>query len=360
MKKIFIVFPLLLTAALTFLAGVLFGDTVGARLSNLPFFRKFDLLTPRAPIVINTKEEVRVSDGEDVVAAANRVKSKLSAVFTYDGKTAELLGNAVNVSSEGVFATIGSILGGVNVNSLYVKVGDDNLIKISSIVRDPATNVVMLKAAKANSQPASFAVSKDIQSARRVVLVGQLLRSKDYYFAASFVSSSEALTSVASSDRPTRTFGLQQVPGLIPGQVVINLSGDVLGMWDGTNIIPSDILQNISVNYFAHGGNSVVRPFFGFYYHSLTSVESKVRGVPLGAEVVRPLEVPSAVAVGSPAEKGGLRAGDIITSISGTVITEDVLLERLLEKVGVGDEVQLTVVRGTDTINVTIIAGELK
>jgi putative serine protease PepD len=65
----------------------------------------------------------------------------------------------------------------------------------------------------------------------------------------------------------------------------------------------------------------------------------------------------SSVASGGPAEQAGLRAGDVITAIGGTAIGDSTDLVAAIASHHPGDEVKLTVKRGSQTLHPTVTLG---
>jgi S1-C subfamily serine protease len=66
----------------------------------------------------------------------------------------------------------------------------------------------------------------------------------------------------------------------------------------------------------------------------------------------------TAVAPGSPAEKAGVKQGDLITAIDGTTIQDESDLARVISRHKPGDKVSLTVVRGSAEVTLDVILGE--
>jgi S1-C subfamily serine protease len=63
------------------------------------------------------------------------------------------------------------------------------------------------------------------------------------------------------------------------------------------------------------------------------------------------------VASGSPADKAGLKANDVITAVDGTAITTNGQLVQLIQVKAPGTQVQITYYRGTSKSTVTVTLG---
>ncbi|HXY18141.1 MAG TPA: PDZ domain-containing protein, partial [Candidatus Nitrosopolaris sp.] len=64
-----------------------------------------------------------------------------------------------------------------------------------------------------------------------------------------------------------------------------------------------------------------------------------------------------AIVAGSPADKAGLKEGDIITKVNSTAIDNTHSLTGVLAQFNPGDQVTLTVIRGGKTMNIQATLG---
>lgn len=132
------------------------------------------------------------------------------------------------------------------------------------------------------------------------------------------------------------------------GGPLLNLFGEVVGVNFATtsgadNIsfaLPIDIVAQRVSEYKQYG--KFRTPYLGVNYRMVLAQEAEFYNVEPGALV-------RTVAKDSPAEKSGLRVGDIITKINGKVVTTS--LAATLSRSNVGDEISITVVRTSITGN---------
>lgn len=355
MKKRQIFFIIVIAVLLTEIINIFFGSFFSAKISTWSFVKKHDLLRPNAPIVIHTTEQVRVSDTQDTLVAYNKAKSKVSAVLFVDGEKTQVLTTAINISGDGVFMASKTVLANIPVEKLAIKTYSGDVAKVKTMVVDAASNIAMLQAPFKNVPPASFADSVSVTSGTRLIQLAAI-DTGDPLFYAGFAAGNEKISGTVNATTSNRSLAVDFHATV--GHIVVNLDGDIVGLGDGSVIIPADVLKNVSANYFAHGGN-ILRASFGFYYTPLSQAISTLRSLPVGVEVVRLGDTPQAVTA-SPAGKAGLKVGDVIVNVNGQAVSESTDVELALEKVSPGQTVALQVKRGSTDASVQFVASELK
>ncbi len=360
MKKNHVAIIIIVSVALSLILNIFPGKIIVAKISTWPLLNRLKILSPQAPIVITNRETVRVSDAGDVLLAVNSVKSKLSALVQVDveNNSLSVVGTAINLTSDGTFVTGSAILSS-DLWSYAVLLDDGRKAGITEMATDPATNLVFFKADISNVPTASITASGDLSAGDKVIFAQKSLQDSLIKILVSFVGSSQKdiSSSQFKSDLPRRGFWAQAQGPLISGQAVVNMDGEVVGIWNGTEIISSDVLKKAITLYFDNN-QKIVRPSFGFTYRIVTSNESVLSPTTIeGAKVL-------SVSEGSAAAKGDLRAGDTIGSVGGTRVDENSSLEEALEKYKPGDEVSVGIIRGGQwrgpELNLTIKVGELK
>lgn len=128
---------------------------------------------------------------------------------------------------------------------------------------------------------------------------------------------------------------------------IFSTSGGFMGL---SFAIPIDLAMQIKDQLVQNG--KVTRGYVGVYIQELTQelADSFGLGTPQGALVTK-------IEKGSPAEKAGLREGDIITKLGDKKVTSSVSLPMLVSAMRPGDKAELTVIRDKKEIVVPVTIG---
>lgn len=151
------------------------------------------------------------------------------------------------------------------------------------------------------------------------------------------------------------------------GGPLVNLNGEVIGVNTAIASNSQNVGFAIPINDIKGSIESVKatgkleRPYLGVVYVMLTDDIAKQYNLSVnrGAYIPFASDLGSqTIIAGGPAEKAGLKEGDVITKVDGTPINEKTSLVSVLSAHKVGDTVTLTVVRAgkTLTIHVTLAA----
>ena len=346
-------FIVLGAVVLSLAANILFGRVLAAKISTWPLLNRWKILSPEAPIVINTREEVRVNDAADIVQAVSSLRPKLSLVLSDAGGQITALGGAINLTSDGYVLTLKSAVGSQKVQNLFVKLDDGTVGTVSSETFDNATGVVILKTSLQNLSVVNLANSRDLSVGQRLLFLSPDLVPYSNRFSAGFVGQAQRDDAgVRDADAPARAFKAQGIAGQEPGQAIADTSGNVEGLWDGGAVISSDVLQDLSANFLGHQG-AIIRPEWGFRYRSVGPIESKILNQTAGIKVV-------AVTAGGPAQKAGLQDNDIIQTWDGNSVPDSASFEALLARYNPGDKINIVAMRGANQVSLVLTAGQLK
>lgn len=345
---------IILSVLLTLLVVIFFGGYISAKLSTIPLLRKFNILNPQAPIVINHTDEVRISDSTDVLDTISQVKAQLSAIVTTaDGQTTTV-GTAVNLTSDGVFVT--SAPAGVvqTDGKSFVVLNDGRTAVITQQVTDPATGLSYLKAGTSGLPVVGFGSSKNATPGDKLLFLAGSTLQYSPRFQQSYVTSRQAdvENQIFNSDIPERSFGVQPIGPIPQGAAVFNLKGEVVGLWSGIAIIPSDVITPANRLYF-NDPQHIIRPHFGFTYQIINKSQSALLKLPEGAQVVEIVKGSAS----EPSVQAGLVVGDVITRVNDQAVNESNSLEELLEQYKPLDVLKLIVQRNGQSLELTLTAG---
>jgi serine protease Do len=151
------------------------------------------------------------------------------------------------------------------------------------------------------------------------------------------------------------------------GGPLVNLDGEVIGINTAVAGDAQNIGFSIPINDVAgliksvEESGKLERPYIGVVYVPITNDVAQQYNL----NVSRGAYIPTADQVGQdpiisggPADKAGLRPGDVITKIGDTTIDQTNSLSALINKHSVGDKVTLTIIRDgkTKTVDVTLSA----
>lgn len=348
-KRVFSIFGLLV---LFTLFNLLFGDLLQAKISTWGWVEKYKLVSPNAPLIINTREEVRPSDANDVISAISNHKNKVVAVVSVVSGVPSLQGSAVALTSDGLYLTTRAVVQDRPANNFMVVQGDGRRVGVEQIYLDPVTTLAILKTKSSGLSVVSFFNARDIVAGQRILLLGAEATGEPYVLT-SVLSGKEAMSGgVHFSDLPSRVLPLQAVIGAMPGQAVLDLSGALVGIWDGGRLVPGSVVQE-SLSSLLSGGK-IDRPVFGFYYRAVARTEVDNSDLVPGLHVVSLTGDKPAVVPGLPAYKAGLRAGDIIVKIGDVDVSATPTPEVLLSSAKPGSGVVFVVNRSGELLNMTV------
>ncbi len=337
---------ILTSVILAFVLNLFFGRSLLANISTWPFLNKFNLLSPQAPIVINHREEIRLTDSGQVSDAVNAAKAKISTLLIKDVSGIRPLGAVVNLTSDGIFVAAEEVV--PQKGELWLVLSDQRAAQVTEMAPDPASGLVFLKANIANVPPAPLADSKSFLSGEKLVYFSNNTDQTWEAWPDYLVRQENDRDEVqAYAGKISRSLGAASTSSRAKGKAVLNIKGEVAGLVSGNSIVPADEIK-AALNLYILGQDKISRPDFDFTYQESLFVPESISALPKGQVVI------------SPGKNLGLKAGDIIIEAGGVGLTKETFLEEILEKYKVGDSVNLKLKRGSTILEITIKAKELK
>lgn len=282
-------------------------------------------------------------------------------------------GSGFLVSSDGLILTNKHVVN--DEKSLYsVTTNDGKTYEAKVVSTDPTNDLAIIKIEISNAPFLSFADSSQVELGQQVIAIGNTLGEFQNTVSSGIVSGLSR--KITAGDRG----GSEQLEGVIQtdaaisegnsGGPLLNLAGQVIGIntavsQQGQSVgfaIPSNDAKYALDSYLKVG--KITRPFLGVRYQLITKELAQEQNLPFdyGALLVGgPNLNDSATVAGSPADKAGLKIGDIILEINGVAVTEDNSLANIIKKYRPGDNISLKIHRGAEGDKTVLIQlGEAK
>ena len=246
-------------------------------------------------------------------------------------------------------------------DKIKVRLNDDRQFDAKRIGTDPQTDLAVLQIKADNLQALPLGDSDALQVGDFVVAIGSPFNLKQTV-TSGIVS---GLGRTAGGEDGSYQDFIQTDASINPGNsggALINLKGELVGInsqilsGSGGSIgigfaIPVNLAKSVMTQLIASG--KVDRGRIGIVGQDISPELAKALGLKdtHGALVSR-------VMPGSPADKAGIKAEDVVIQANGKPIKDMPELRNLIGLLKVGDKVELTVLRGGATHNYTVVIGK--
>lgn len=363
-KKIFkkgSIFVVLLAFMAGILGGILAVRVFPDRITSL------DKNTSTGQKIVSSQSELISSIAKDVspsVVSINvNIKQQTSMLDMFYGADSnqsqgvQAAGTGIIISSDGVIITNKHVIPD-NTTNVSVTTSDGKTYdNVEVLAKDPRStyDIAFLKIKSVNNlKPAKIGDSQKMQTGDAVVAIGYALGEFENTVTSGIISglgrpitagdgegSAETLTNLFQTDAAINSGN--------SGGPLLNMNGEVIGIntaiaSDAQNIgfsIPVNDVKNQISSILSKGKLEV--PYLGVRYVSLN--KNIQQQYDLSTEQGAWLKTTSqkqAVINGSPADKAGLKEGDIIVKVNNQKIDEDNQLSSVLGKYKVGDTIEIT------------------
>lgn len=283
---------------------------------------------------------------------------KASDIFTLDNfyKINEPSGQGFIITSDGWIVTSLALI--KNYNDYVVITKDKTIYQIDKAVADNLTKFNFIHVQARDLPVRKFTEIKDIKLGSLTVGVNWL--GANLISSVSGFSGSGSL--VKSSDSFSKKIILNdKLPTEFKGLIIFNLAGDALGLVnEGGEIEPFNHLSGAIKSLFKN--KTSARPSLGVNYINLDELviaAGQNSYWPKGVMIYNDQKA-LAVKKNSPAEKNGLRAGDIIISVDGVELNKNNNLTDIIQDHLIGETVSLVVSRQGEAKEVRVTLTEQK
>ncbi len=245
------------------------------------------------------------------------------------------------------------------------------------VAKDPFNDLAAIKIKASNLKEVKIGNVNDLKVGQRVIAIGNALGEFQNSVTAGIVSGKGRALAVSDAlgAAQERLENVIQTDAAInqgnSGGPLINLDGQVVGintaMVSGGQTIgfalPINIIYPVDtfINNLKEKGK-IIRPMIGVSYIPVTKELASLNELPVnyGALIYKGEGLGSAVVSGGPADKAGIKEGDIIIKVNDEKIDENQSLSLLIQKYQPGDEIELTVLRDKKEFKVKLKLVEYK
>ena len=264
-------------------------------------------------------------------------------------------GSGVILRSDGYILTNNHVVREATRIDVTLQSGESYIATL--IGADPPSDLAVLKIDATGLKQVEFGSSQDARVGQFVIAIGSPFGLD--YTVTTGVLSAKGRGGIGANEIEDY---LQTDASINPGNSggpLVDLNGDVLGIntmiiGRGSGIgfaIPSEIAQRVAKQLIQHG--AMKRAWLGVSFQEITpELASHLGGDFDGGALI------NAVVPDGPADKAGLKTGDVVVAVGDTKIREGHDLLRTVLRHDVGDRLTLKVRRGTNTRKVKLVTGE--
>ena len=279
--------------------------------------------------------------------------------FTLPPETQLSLGSGVIVSREGYILTNDHVVEGVS--DIKVTLADGRTVSGKIVGTDPDTDLAVVRVAAANLTPITFGHSERAQVGDIVLAIGDP-------FSVGQTVTMGIISATGREINAANPFGsfIQTDAAINPGNsggALIDTNGNLIGIntlifsrsggYQGIGFaIPVSLAKKVMEQIIETG--SVTRGWFGVEVADISPELAESLGLKSGTRGA----IVGAIERGSPAEKSGMKLGDVIVAVGGRPVTNVSATLEAIAGVPPGKSIPVRVVRRTQELNLDVMVGK--
>jgi len=278
--------------------------------------------------------------------------------FNMPNETQLSLGSGVIVSREGYILTNGHVVDGVS--EIHVTLSDGRTLVGKIVGTDPDTDLAVVRVSASGLTPITFGLSDQAQVGDIVLAIGDP-------FSVGQTVTMGIISAVGREIGPSNPFSnfIQTDAAINPGNsggALVDTNGNLIGVntlifsrsggYQGIGFaIPVSLAKKVMEQIIETG--SVTRGWFGVEVADI----SPELADSLGLKGTRGAII-GAIERGSPAEKSGMRLGDVIVAVNERPVSNSTATLNAIASVPPGKSVPVKVVRRNQELNLDIMVGK--
>lgn len=278
------------------------------------------------------------------------------------------VGSGVIVTSDGYIITNNHVVGDADKNGIKVKLHDNREFSGRVVGTDPTTDVAVIKIGAKDLPAAALGNSDSVEVGQWVLAIGNPLGLTSTVTAGIVSALGRNIDVNISQEKYGISNFIQTDAAINPGNsggALVNIRGEVVGINSAIATrtgysqgygfaIPINLVKKTAEDLIAYG--RVKRPWLGIQMkkESMDETDARALGLPKPEGVLV-----QDIISGSPAEKAGIKAGDVILSVNGKDVNAPNEIQTLIAEHVPGDVVTLRIFRGGKTISKDVTLSEL-
>jgi len=313
-------------------------------------------------IATTKTEKLRLEESSAIIDSVKKVTPAVVSITTsqnvldFFGRTIQEQGGGTGfiVTNDGLIMTNKHVAEAGTSLSVLTADGKDYQAKV--VAEDPTNDLAILKIDASGLPVVDLGNSDDLQIGQWVIAVGNALGQLQNTVTVGVISARERQLTAGGGGTQEQLNNMLQTDAAInsgnSGGPLVNLAGQVIGIntaiaSNAQNIgfaIPINQAKKALDSYKKSG--KIIKPFLGVRYVTVNKEIARAQklSVDYGALLVG-TDDQSAVVAGSPADKAGLKDGDIILEINGQKISENHPLAAIIAGYQPGNEIELKILR---------------
>ncbi|MEK7629891.1 MAG: trypsin-like peptidase domain-containing protein [Patescibacteria group bacterium] len=278
-------------------------------------------------------------------------------------------GSGFIVSEEGLIATNKHVVYDKNAD-YTVLTNDGKKYDAKVLARDTTNDIALIKISATGLKAAIIGNSDSVKLGQTAIAIGNALGEFRNTVSVGVISGLSRTVTAGGGEFGSETIqGVFQTDAAInpgnSGGPLLNLKGEVIGINTAVVSGAQNIGFTIPINQVKRAIESVKKtgsiktPYLGVRYLMIDEGLAKKQNLPVqNGALVRGTPDGPAIVPGSPAEKAGLKAEDIILEVNGEKINKEKTLSNIVQEYSIGDTLNLKVERGKDVITLSITLAE--
>lgn len=257
------------------------------------------------------------------------------------------LGSGVIVSADGYILTNNHVIN--RADTIWVRLNDNRKLPAEVVGTDPRSDIAVIRVKATGLKPIVFGDSDRLRVAEWVIAIGSPLRENLAHTVTQGIVSAKGRANVGLADYEDF---IQTDAAINPGNsggALVNINGELVGIntaiashaggFEGIGFaVPSNMAKKVFTSLLKSG--KVARGYLG------VSIQDIDENIAKGLNMNAPEGVlVSGVIEGSPAEKAGLKSGDVILEFNGRKVSESVELRKTIADLSPGSTAELRINR---------------